>query len=68
MEVSSACTSLRVRAEDLALALELLADVVRHPVFPAEAVDWGKRRMLAELQSDLEDPAFRADLMFRSLI
>ena len=68
MEVSSACISLRVRAEDLALALELLADVVRHPVFPLEALDWGKRRMLAELQSDLEDPAFQADLMFRSLV
>ncbi len=68
MEVSSSCTSLRVRSEDLALALELLADVVRHPVFPSEALEWSKRRMLAELQSDLEDPAFHADLVFRNLV
>jgi zinc protease len=68
MDVSSSCTSLRVRSEDLPLAIEVLADMVRHPVFPAEAVDWAKQRILAELQSDLEDPAHRADMVFRRLI
>jgi zinc protease len=68
MEVSSSCTSVRVRAEDLELALEILADVVRRPVFPSEPFEWSKRRMLAELQSDLEDPAFRGELTFRSLV
>jgi zinc protease len=68
METSASCTSVRVRAEDLALALEVLADIVRHPVFPSEILEWTKRKMLAELQSDLEDPAFHADLMFRNLV
>ena len=68
MEVTSACASLRVRAEDLALAIEILADLVRHPVFPAEAVDWAKQRIIAELQADMEDPAHRADSVFRRLI
>jgi zinc protease len=68
MEVTSAGVSLRVRAEDLALALEILADLVRRPVFPAEAVDWAKQRIIAELQADMEDPAHRADSLFRRLI
>ena len=42
--------------------------MVRHPRFPAEAVDWSKERILAELQTDLEDPAIQADLLFRSLV
>ena len=68
MEASPAWTSLRVRAEDLALALELLAELVRRPVFPADAVDWAKERIVADLKADLEDPAYHADLLFRGLI
>ena len=68
MEVSSACTSLRIRVEDLPLALELLADLVRQPVFPDGAVEWAKQRILAELQNDREDPACQADLIFRGLV
>jgi zinc protease len=68
LEVGSTGASLRVRAEDLPLAMELLADVARRPTFPAEALGWVKRRVAAELRSDLDDPAFRADLIFRSLV
>ncbi len=68
MEAGSACVSLRIRVEDLSLACELLADMVRQPVFPAGAVDWAKQRILAELQNDLEDPAFHADMILRGLI
>jgi zinc protease len=67
MDVSS-CTSLRIRAEDLALAVEVLADLVRQPLFPAEAVEWTKERILAELESDMEDPAWCTDMIFRRLI
>ena len=68
LEASPAWTSLRVRAEDLPLALELLAELVRRPVFPADAVDWAKERLVADLKADLEDPAYLADLLFRGLI
>jgi zinc protease len=68
MEVGATGVSLRVRAEDLALALELLADVTRQPAFPVESFAWAKERLAAELQSDLEDPAFRAESVFRRLI
>ena len=67
-EVSSACTSLRIRVEDLSLACELLANLVRQPVFPDGAVEWAKQRILAELQNDREDPACQADLIFRGLV
>ena len=58
----------RVRAEDLALALEIAGRPGAQPDFPAEAVDWAKQRILAELQADLEDPAQRADSVFRRLV
>ncbi|MGP0062671.1 MAG: M16 family metallopeptidase [Isosphaeraceae bacterium] len=68
LEVSSTGGSIRVRAEDLAIAMELLADVTRRPAFPLEAVNRVSRRIGAELRGDLDDPAFRADLSFRGLI
>ncbi|MFO0891789.1 MAG: pitrilysin family protein [Isosphaeraceae bacterium] len=68
LETSSACLSARVRAEDLALAVDLLADVARGPAFPSDALDWTKQRTLAELQADLEDPAHHAEAIFRGLI
>lgn len=67
-DVGSTGVSLRVRAEDLPLAVEILADVALHPAFPADAFPWAKRRIAAELQGDREDPAFRADLLFRGLV
>ena len=68
LEVAATGASLRVRAEDLPLALEILADVVRRPGFRSEALPWARRRIAAELQGDRDDPAFRADLLFRHLV
>ena len=68
LDVAATGASLRVRAEDLPLALEILADVVRRPAFPAEALPWARRRIAAEIQGDRDDPAFRADLLFRHLV
>ncbi len=68
LDVGSTGASLRVRAEDLALAVELLADVVRRPAFPEETLPWAKRRIAAELQADKEDPSYRADQIFRNLV
>ena len=68
LDVGATGASLRVRAEDLPLALEILADVVRRPAFPAESLPWARRRIVAELQADRDDPAFRADALFRGLI
>ncbi|MBV8382670.1 MAG: insulinase family protein [Planctomycetaceae bacterium] len=68
LDVGATGASLRVRAEDLPLALELLADVALRPAFPGEALPWAKRRIAAELQSDRDDPAFRAELIFRGLV
>ncbi len=57
--------SIRIRAEDLAPSLELLAELVQRPAFPDEAIARISRRMAAELRGDLDDPAFRAELSFR---
>jgi zinc protease len=68
LDVGATGVSLRVRREDLALAMELLADVTLYPAYPAEAFPWTRRRILAELQADRDDPAFRADRLFHTLI
>jgi zinc protease len=68
LEVGSTGASLRVRAEDLPLAVEWLAELAIQPRFPAEALPWARRRIAAELQSDRDDPAFRADVVFRNLV
>ena len=68
LELGSTGASIRVRAEDLPLALELLADVTLRPRFPQEALTWAKRRIVAELQADRDDPSFLADQIFRGLV
>jgi zinc protease len=68
LEVGSTGASLRVRAEDLSMAVEWLADLAIRPDFPAESLGWAKQKIVAELQSDRDDPAFRADLIFRNLV
>ncbi len=68
LELGSTGASLRVRAEDLPLALEILADVIRRPTLPADAVAWARRRIGSELMADKDDPAFRAELLFRGLV
>jgi zinc protease len=68
LESGATGSSLRVCSEDIALAMELLADVTIRAAFPAKVVSWVAARIAAELSGDLEDPAFRAELGFRSLI
>jgi len=68
LEVGATGASLRVRAEDLPMAVEWLADLAIRPSFPTEAFTWARRKTAAELQSDRDDPAFRADLIFRGLV
>ncbi|WZO99073.1 pitrilysin family protein [Isosphaeraceae bacterium EP7] len=68
LDVGATGASLRVRSEDLELAMTLLAEVIRTPAFPAEALAWAKERTVGELQGDRDDPSFRADLLFRGLI
>jgi zinc protease len=68
LEVGATGASVRIRAEDLALSLDLLADMVRRPAFPDEAIRRVAHRMATELQGDLDDPAFRAEMSFRALV
>jgi zinc protease len=68
LESGATGSSVRVCSEDLPLAIELLADVTIRPVFPADAVSWVAERIAAEYRGDLEDPAFRAEMSFRSLV
>jgi zinc protease len=68
LDVGATGASMRVRAEDLPLAFDLLGDVIRHPAFPADALAWLRKRTLTELRADRDDPIFQADEAFRALI
>lgn len=68
LDVSSTGFSLRVRSEDLELAVDLLSDLLLRPTFPEDALAWAKRRTVAELQGDLDDPSYRGELLFRRLV
>lgn len=68
IDMAATGVSLRVRAEDLALAIELMAETTRDPAFPARVLPWIKERVLAEFKADYEDPAYHADLAFRGLV
>ena len=68
LEIGATGVSARVRAEDLALAVELMADAALRPAFPAEALPWLRRRTASELRADRDDPSFRADERFRASI
>lgn len=68
LEYSSTGLSLRMCSEDLPLAVEILADVILRPAFPGDALAWTRKRIASELQSDRDDPAFRAEQLFRGLV
>ncbi len=68
LELSATGASIRVRTEDLPLALDILADVTLRPKFPADTLAWAKHRIIGELLADRDDPSFRADLLFRELV
>ncbi len=68
IEFGSTGAQVRIRREDLELALELMAEGVLEPSFPPDPLVWIKRRIAADLRHDLEDPAFRADARFRGLV
>ncbi|MDB5352884.1 MAG: putative Zn-dependent peptidase [Planctomycetota bacterium] len=68
LDIGSTGVSLRVRAEDLALAVDLMADVTLRPAFPGEALGWTRRKTASELRADRDDHAFRAEERFRAMI
>ena len=67
LDVGATGVSLRVPAEELAIAVELLADVTLNPAFPEDALPWIKTRTRAELRADRDDPSYRAETLFRRL-
>lgn len=68
LEVHPTGLSLRVRAEDLPMAVEVLADLTLRPAFPPDAFAWTKKRIASEIQADRDDPSYQAGLTFSQLI
>lgn len=68
IEVHPTGLTARVGSEDLAHAVELMADVIVRPAFPAEAFGWVRSKIQADLRADREDPAYRASQEFLKLV
>ncbi len=56
-----------VTADQLALALDLLADVTLHPSFPAGELERWRRKALSNLELQRANAAYLADLAFQRL-
>ena len=54
--------------EDLPLMLELLADVLRHPVFPAEQIERLRAQFLTSLAQRAQDTAEMASITFDQIV
>jgi zinc protease len=55
-------------AEDVALAITLLADAVQGPTFSADEVERARAQTLAEIQGELDDPSALATRRFRDRV
>lgn len=70
VESSHLATDLRIRclSEDLPALIELAADVLRHPTFPAAEVDKVKAEVLAAIKEQDDDTRASADRAMRRLV
>lgn len=58
----------RALAEDLPLLLDLLADALLHPIFPADEVERLRAQLLTQLAIRAQDTAEMADLTFDQIL
>jgi zinc protease len=59
--MESTMISATVPSEHTETALDVIADLARRPTFPKEEFDLARRRELAQLQQDLDNPSGMAD-------
>jgi zinc protease len=63
-----ASASLRVLKKDLRTGLELLSDVLQHPVFDQKEIDRLVKSTLAEIQRQKDEPGVVADEVFQKMV
>lgn len=63
-----AFVSAEVTSDQLDLALDLLADLVLHPSFPAAEIERWRRQSLSSLELQRANPAYLADSAFQRLV
>jgi zinc protease len=63
-----ASASLRVLKKDLRTGLELLSDVLQHPVFDQKEIDRLVKSTLAEIQRQKDEPGIVADEIFQKTV
>ena len=61
------CLQARALSEDAHTMLELLADVLLHPILPQEAINTEKEAIIADILEQMEDPAALAFRKLRTL-
>lgn len=63
--VTLSCTCL---SEDFADVLAVVADVARHPVFPAEEIEKRRHETLTAIRQDMDNPGVRASEALQALL
>jgi len=63
-----AYVSVSVTSDQLDLALELLADVVLHPSFPAAEIERWRSKSLSSLEVQRANPGYLAEIAFQRLV
>jgi predicted Zn-dependent peptidase len=63
-----ASAAITVLKSDTALGMDLLADVVLHPSFPAEQVERAREQQLSALRAEYADPSYLASAAFDRVV
>lgn len=66
--IESGFANARLTSDQIDLGLELLADVIQRPSFPAEEIERWRRQTLSGLQVQQQDAAYLADASLTRLI
>ncbi|GAK60787.1 predicted Zn-dependent peptidases [Candidatus Vecturithrix granuli] len=68
LETQSRGVSVQVLSKDIELAMDLLADVLIHPVFDAAQLEKKRQRILTSLEGDEDNLALVAYNLFREMV
>ncbi|MBD3324121.1 hypothetical protein GF339_06025 [candidate division KSB3 bacterium] len=68
LETQSQGASAQVLSQDVRLAIELLAEVLIHPVFPEEKLEQKRQQLLASLEADEDNLPLVGYNLFRDMV
>ena len=68
LDTQSHGASLQVLSKDLTLGIDLVSDVLMHPIFDPKKLEKKRERILASLDGDEDNPSLMAFNLFREMV